>query len=52
MMLKITSIYMRNYMFLIKNDVFKYIYGVLHSPVYREKYSTNLQLVKSLLNYI
>ena len=26
-----------------ENDVFKYIYGVLHSPYYREKYSTDLQ---------
>ena len=26
-----------------KYDMFKYIYAVLHSPFYREKYSTDLQ---------
>ena len=26
-----------------KNDIFHYVYGVLHDPVYREKYSQNLK---------
>ena len=26
-----------------KKDIFNYIYGILHSPVYREKYAANLK---------
>ena len=28
---------------LTKEDIFHYVYGVLHDPVYREKYALNLK---------
>lgn len=26
-----------------KDDIFHYVYGVLHDPIYREKYALNLK---------